>query len=81
MYDRLCSTNNRENPDHILIHVGTNNLPTRWQPGVIAEDIIQLALKPKTNSCAILASNNVSRNDQYRNKASAVNGKLKNLYK
>ena len=30
----------KENPDHILIHVGTNDLPTRRQPDVIAEDII-----------------------------------------
>ena len=29
----------RENPDHILIHVGTNDLLTRRQPDVIAEEI------------------------------------------
>ena len=70
----------RENPDHILIHVGNNDLPTRRQPDVIAKDIIQLALKLKTNSCDISVSNIVARNDQYRNKA-PVNPKLKDLCK
>ena len=51
----------RENPDHILIHVGTNDLPSRRQPDVIAEDIIQLALKLKTNSCGVSISNIVTR--------------------
>ena len=35
----------RENQHHILIHVGTDDLPTRRQPDVITEDINQLALK------------------------------------
>ena len=70
-----------ENPDHILIHVGTNDLPSRRQPDVIAEDIIQLALELKANSCDVSVSNIVARNDQYRKKASAVNHKLKDLCK
>ena len=41
----------RENPDHVLIHVGTNDFPTRRQPDFITEDIIQLTLKLKTDSC------------------------------
>ena len=68
-------------PHHILIHVGTNGPPTRRQPGVIAEDIIQLALKLKTNSCDVSISNIEARNDQYRKKASAANDKLKHLCK
>ena len=51
----------RENPDHKLIHVGTNDLPTRWQPDIIGEDIIQLALKLKTNSCHVSVSNIVTK--------------------
>ena len=80
MKDYAQSTT-RENPNHILIHVGTNDLPSRRQPDVIAEDIIQLALKLKTNSCDVSISNIVTRNDQYKKKASAVNDKLKNLCK
>ena len=58
----------RENPDHILIHVGNNDLPTRQQPDFIAEDIIQLALKSKTNSCDVSVSNIVATDNQYRKK-------------
>ena len=58
----------RENPDHILIHVGNNDLPTRRQPDFIAEDIIQLALKSKTNSCDVSVSNIVATDNQYRKK-------------
>ena len=71
----------RENPDHILIHVGTNDFPTRRQTDVIAEDITQLALKLKANSFDASVSNIVARNDQYRKKASVVNHKLKDLCK
>ena len=65
----------------MLIHNGTNDTPTRWQTDAIAEDIIQLALKLKTGLCGISVSNTVVRNDQYRNKASGVNCKLKDLCK
>ena len=50
----------RENPGHIIIYVGTNDLPSRRQPDVIAENIIQLALKLKTNSCDVSISNIVT---------------------
>ena len=64
-----------------MICVGTNDLPTRRQPVVIAEDIIELALKLNTNSCDVSVLNIVARNNQYRKKASAVNHKLKDLCK
>ena len=71
----------KENPDHILIHVGTNDFPIRRQPDIIAEDIIQLALILKIDSCDISVSNIVTRNDQYRNKASALTRKLKQFHR
>ena len=61
----------RGNPDQIIIHVATNDLPTT----------VELALKLKTNSCDISVSNIVPRDDQYREKASAVNHQLKDLCK
>ena len=79
MHERLSSTSNRGNTDHILIHVGTKDIPTRRQLDVIAEDIIQLALKLNTNSCDISVFNIVAGNDHYRNQASAVNRKQKDL--
>ena len=81
MHERLCLNKTRENPDYILIHVGTNDLLARRQPDIIVEDIIQLAMKLKTNSCDVSISNIVARNDHYMRKASAVNHKLKDLCK
>ena len=52
----------REIPDRILIYVGTNDLPIRRQPNVIAEDI-QLALELKTNLYDVSILNIVARND------------------
>ena len=81
MHERLSSTSNRGNPDRILLHVGTNDIPTRRQLDVIAEDIIQLALKLNTSSCDISVFNIVAGNEHYRNQASAVNRKQKDLCK
>ena len=81
MHDHAQRTARDNHPDHILIYVGTNDLPTRRQPDVIAKDIIQLALKLKTNSCDVPISNIVARNNHYRKNASAVNHKLKDLCK
>ena len=71
----------KENPDHILIHVGTNDLPIRRQPDVIAGDIIPFALISKIDSCDISESNIAPRNDQYRTKASALTRKLKQFHR
>ena len=71
----------KEKPNHVLIHVRTYYSPMRRQSDVIAEGIIQLALKLKTHSCNVSVSNIVARNNQYRKKAPAVNHKLKDLYK
>ena len=40
----------KENPYYILNYVGTNDFPTRRQPDVIAEYIIQLTKKIKKSS-------------------------------
>ena len=78
MHERLSSTSNRGNPDRILIHVGTNDIPTRRQLDVIVEDIIQLALKLNTSDIPLVF---VAGNEHYRNQASAVNRKQKDLCK
>lgn len=52
----------RDNPDHIVIHFGYNNLPSKEQPTEISNYI---ALKLKTDTCQISVSNLTTRNDQY----------------
>ena len=60
----------RENPGHKMILM-------IFQP----EDIMELALKLKTNSCDVSVSYIVSRGDHWRKKASVVNHRLKDLCK
>ena len=69
----------RTDSDHIILHVGTNDLPTRKNPDEIAKSIVQLASALKTKSCGVPISSITARSDQYRKKAIEVNKELKNL--
>ena len=69
----------RTDPDHIILHVGTNNLPTRKNTDEIAKSIVQLASALKTKSCDVSISSITARRDQYREKSIEVNKELKNL--
>ena len=66
----------REMPTHIILHVGTNDLPTKKAPEQIAENIVNLAIKLKRN-CDVSISSITARNDQYQKKAADVNRELK----
>lgn len=46
---RRCMKSHNQNSDHIMVHVGTNYIPVKKQPDVIADNIVELALKLKTN--------------------------------
>ena len=69
----------KENPDHIIIHVGTNDLTTNIPPEKVAESVIDLASSLKSNSCSVAMSNITVRNDSYRKKVVQVNRHLKTL--
>ena len=49
MQDYVRSTL-RENPDHIIIHVGTNDLASNTSAEKVAESIIDLASTLKSDS-------------------------------
>ena len=66
----------REMPTHIILHAGTNDVPTKKAPEQIAENIVNLAIKLKRN-CDISISSITVRNDQYQRKAADVNRVLK----
>ena len=70
----------RENPDHIIIHVGTNDLALNTAAKKVAESIIDLASTLKSDSCSIAISSITVRNDKHRNKVAQVNRSLKRLY-
>ena len=53
----------REMPTHIILHFGTNDVPTKKVPEQIAENIANLAIKLKRN-CNVSTSSITARNDQ-----------------
>ena len=67
----------KEIPDHIILHVGTNDLTTNIPTEKVAESIIDLASSLKSNSCSVAISNITVRNDRYRKKVEQVNRHLK----
>ena len=52
-----------EMPTHIILHFGTNDVPTKKVPEQIAENIANLAIKLKRN-CNVSTSSITARNDQ-----------------
>ena len=79
MQDYLSPTI-RENHDHIILHVVTNDLTTKIPPEKVAESIIDLTPSLKSNSCSVAISNITVRNDRYWKKEVQVNGHLKTLF-
>ena len=71
----------RDNPDQIIVHVGTNDLASNKRPEQIAESIIGLATSLKSDTCDVLVSSITVRNDQHRKKVAEVNIVLKELCK
>ena len=71
----------RENPDQIIVHVGTNDLASNKRPEQIAESIIGVATSLKSDTCDVLVSSITVRNDQHRKKVAEVNIVLKELCK
>ena len=64
-------------PDHIIIHVGTNDLRSEKTAVQIAEDIIQLALEVKNDVNDVTISGIIPRNDDFNVKGIKVNDLLK----
>ena len=64
------------NPEHIILHVGTNDLTTEKTASQISRSIIELgtSLKNDTNTVSISAI--VPRSDKLDNKATEVNNRL-----
>ena len=67
------------NPGHIVIHVGTNDLSSKKESAEISSAIVELALKLKSDTCQVSVSHLTTQNDQYRKKALEVNQHLKVL--
>ena len=64
-------------PNQIIIHCGTNNLPSNEEPKTIADNIINLAKKAKANVHKVAVSGIIPRRDRHNQKAKQVNDILK----
>ena len=73
----------RENSDHFIIHVGTNDLNTERSPELIAKSIVDLATTLKGNSRDVSASNIIVRgnNSNLNEKGCEVNAHLTEMCK
>ena len=76
-YVKPCTREN--NPDHIIFHVGTNDIPSTKIPEFIARSILDLAKNVSSEYCSVSVSNIIPRNDQWNNKVREVNDCLARL--
>ena len=70
-YVKPCTREN--NPDHIIFHVGTNDIP------LTNRSILDLAKNVLSENCSVSVSNIIPRNDQWNSKVREVNDCLARL--
>ena len=63
----------RENPDHFVLFVGTNDRDSDRSPNLIAKSILDVASRLKTGKHDVNISNIIRRNDRFMAKANEVN--------
>ena len=76
MTDHVNPTLRDINPDHIILHAGTNNLRTGTTASQIAKATIDLATSLKNDDNTVTVSGIVPRLDDLNNKANEVNRRL-----
>ena len=81
MKDYIKPTVRELDSEHVILHVGTNNLNSSLPPEEIADSIIDLAKSMKTDNRNITISTIISRGDKLNNKANEVNNFLIQLYR
>ena len=81
MKDYLKPSIRENNPDHIIFHVGTNDIPPEKTPQVIAQSIVDLATTVANDNLQVTVSSIVPQNDQWSKKVYEVNKILLNLCK
>ena len=69
MYDHVEPTIREFNPNHIILHVGTNELKSSKTASLISRSVIDLALSLKSETNAVMISLIVPRKDSLNNKA------------
>ena len=69
----------RKKPDHIVLHVGTNDLVSDRPPDLIAKSIVDVASSRKNENHDVAVSNIIARADLFKEKANEVNDCLSKL--
>ena len=69
----------RENPEHFILHVETNDLDSNRSPELIANLIVDVACLLKNESHDVSVLSLVFRNDKSKVKVTAINGNLRQL--
>ena len=64
------------NSEHIILHIGTNDLTTEKTASQISRSIIELDTSPKSDTNTVSISATVPRSDEPDNKATEVNNRL-----
>ena len=77
MYARLCEND----PHHVILHVGTNELNSDLLPERTAKSIAAVAKNIKSEKRSVSISVVVHLNDDLNNKASEVSKKLSRMCK
>ena len=68
-----------ENPDHFVLHIGTNDLNSDRSPELIAKSIADMSSSLKNDSHDVSISSIVVRNDKFKEKAVQVDKNLEKL--
>ena len=79
MYDHVKPTIREFNPNHIILHVGTNELKSSKTASQISRSVIDLALSLKSETNAVTISLIVPRKDSLNSKVQKVNSRLINM--
>ena len=69
----------RENPDELIFHIGTNDIPFGKGNQDIADAVINLTMFVKTQSCGVSISSISVRKDKHQNKVQERNDQLRDL--
>ena len=67
-------------PKQIILHCGTNNLPSSEDPETIAKNIINIAKNIKADTVKVAISGIILRRDTFNLKAKQVYETLKKIY-
>ena len=73
-YVKTCIREN--NPEFVILHVGTNELNSELTPEKIEKSVIDVGKNIQTNHRTVSISGVVPRNDNFKNKATEVNKEL-----